>query len=81
MSKSDELLKMIEELSRDKTVQEIHEMIQKAIERVEQEHSADVNIGKVTEFWCLVERYLIARATQKKGLLATDRSVDTYEFM
>lgn len=64
MSKAELILKKLEKLAEDKTIQEIHEMIQGLIEEIERENpSADLK--GIPEFLYLIERRLVERREKK----------------
>lgn len=66
MEKVDKILKTLEELAEGKTAQEIHEMIQEAIEKTGRD-TPDIDKRGITEFYCLVERYLVNKVKMKEA--------------
>lgn len=64
MSKVELILKKLEKLAEDKTIQEIHEMIQGLIEKIERENPSE-DLKGIPEFLYLIERHLVERKEKK----------------
>lgn len=64
MSKVELMLKKLEKLAEDKTIQEIHEMIQGLIEKIERENPSE-DLKGIPEFLYLIERRLVERKEKK----------------
>lgn len=68
MQKDELMLKMIEELTESKTIKEIHEIIQEAIERTKK-NNPGADMGSITEVFYLIERHLVERARKTKEII------------
>lgn len=59
-----ELLKAFEKAVEGKTIEEIHEIIQEAIEKTERENP-HIDTTRIVELFYLIERHLVERAERK----------------
>ncbi|MBS5799098.1 MAG: hypothetical protein KID02_04955 [Clostridiales bacterium] len=59
-NEANELLKAFEKVVEGKTIEEIHEIIQEAIERIKK-NNPGIDMEKITEIFYLIERHLVER--------------------
>ncbi|MDU6274041.1 MAG: hypothetical protein E6590_12860 [Clostridiales bacterium] len=65
-NEANELLKAFEKVVEGKTIEEIHEIIQEAIERIKK-NNPGIDMEKITEIFYLIERHLVERLERKRS--------------